>query len=87
MAWELRTACPTGSFSLGPSGHLFVHLCAPLQEEVQPFQNDFWTVFMFFQRQTLLETVTTWQIFVSVPRKLQLILMANQTPSMRVTLV
>lgn len=29
MAWELRAACPTGSISLGSSGHLLVHLCAP----------------------------------------------------------
>lgn len=83
----IEGAGPTGSISLGSSGHLFVHPCAPLQEEVQPFQNNFWTVFMFSQRQTLLETVSMWQIFVSVPQKLQLILMANQPPSMRVTLV
>lgn len=33
------------------------------------------------------ETVNSWQIFLTVPRKPQLILMANQTPSMRITLV
>lgn len=33
------------------------------------------------------ETVNLWQIFVSVPQKLKLILMANQTPLMRITLV
>lgn len=62
IACELRVACLTGSISpatLGSSGHLFfVCLCASLQEEVQPFKNNFWTVFMFLQRQTLPRQLT-----------------------------
>ena len=63
MAFELRVACLTGSISpaaLGSSGHLFfVPLCASLQDEVQPFKNNFWTAFIFLQRQTLLRQLTS----------------------------
>lgn len=58
MACELVVACLLGSISpaaLESSRHLFfVHLCASLQKEVQPFKNNFWTVFMLLLQQTLL---------------------------------
>lgn len=44
--------------ALASSVHLFVHLCALLKEEVQHFKNNFWMVFMFLQRQTLLRQLT-----------------------------
>lgn len=67
MSCELRVACLTGSIppaALEFSGHLFfVHICTSLEEEVQPFENNFSTVFKFLQWQTLLRQLTHGKSF------------------------